>query len=56
MMFLEDGQSEHVLLLSRRMMEVEVGHHNVLLARCDGVYHAVGNQCTHYGAALSKGT
>ncbi|XP_042562290.1 apoptosis-inducing factor 3 [Clupea harengus] len=42
---LQDGQ----------MMEVEVGHHNVLLARCDGVYHAVGNQCTHYGAALSKG-
>ncbi|XP_062393426.1 apoptosis-inducing factor 3 [Sardina pilchardus] len=42
---LQDGQ----------MMEVEVGHHNVLLARCEGVYHAVGNQCTHYGAPLSKG-
>ncbi|XP_063058475.1 apoptosis-inducing factor 3 [Engraulis encrasicolus] len=37
------------------MMEVEVGHHNVLLAKCDGVYHALGNQCTHYGGPLSKG-
>ncbi|KAG5284792.1 hypothetical protein AALO_G00030550 [Alosa alosa] len=42
---LQDGQ----------MMEVEVGHHNVLLARCEGVYYAVGNQCTHYGAPLSRG-
>ncbi|XP_065143502.1 apoptosis-inducing factor 3 [Paramisgurnus dabryanus] len=37
------------------MMEVEVGQHNVLLVRCDGVYSAISNQCTHYGAALSKG-
>ncbi|XP_056587724.1 apoptosis-inducing factor 3 [Triplophysa dalaica] len=37
------------------MMEVEVGRHNVLLVRCDGVYSAISNQCTHYGAPLSKG-
>uniref|UniRef100_A0A7N6A145 Rieske domain-containing protein n=1 Tax=Anabas testudineus TaxID=64144 RepID=A0A7N6A145_ANATE len=42
---LQDGQ----------MMEVEVGHHTVLLARCQGKYSAIGNQCTHYGAPLSKG-
>ncbi len=38
------------------MMEVEVGEHNVLLVRCDGVYSAISNQCTHYGAPLSKGS
>ncbi|KAA0720330.1 hypothetical protein E1301_Tti012364 [Triplophysa tibetana] len=37
------------------MMEVDVGRHNVLLVRCDGVYNAISNQCTHYGAPLSKG-
>ncbi|XP_060942389.1 apoptosis-inducing factor 3-like [Limanda limanda] len=37
------------------MMEVEVGHHSVLLTRCEGRYSAIGNQCTHYGAPLSKG-
>uniref|UniRef100_A0A671QN19 Apoptosis inducing factor mitochondria associated 5 n=1 Tax=Sinocyclocheilus anshuiensis TaxID=1608454 RepID=A0A671QN19_9TELE len=37
------------------MMEVEVGDHNVLLVRCDGMYSAISNQCTHYGAPLSKG-
>ncbi|KAG7516910.1 apoptosis-inducing factor 3-like [Solea senegalensis] len=42
---LQDGQ----------MMEVEVGHHSVLLTRSDGKYSAIGNQCTHYGAPLSKG-
>ncbi|XP_037604283.1 apoptosis-inducing factor 3 [Sebastes umbrosus] len=42
---LQDGQ----------MMEVEVGHHSVLLARSEGKYSAIGNQCTHYGAPLSKG-
>lgn len=38
-----------------RMKEVEVGHHSVLLTRCEGKYSAIGNQCTHYGAPLSKG-
>lgn len=38
-----------------RMMEVEVGHHTVLLAHSEGKYSAIGNQCTHYGAPLSKG-
>ncbi|XP_029614443.1 apoptosis-inducing factor 3-like [Salmo trutta] len=42
---LQDGQ----------MMEVEVGRHNVLLVRSEGIYSAIGNQCTHYGAPLSKG-
>ncbi|KAM9348867.1 apoptosis-inducing factor 3-like [Symphorus nematophorus] len=42
---LQDGQ----------MMEVEVGHHSVLLTRTEGQYSAIGHQCTHYGAPLSKG-
>nr|XP_057943613.1 apoptosis-inducing factor 3 [Doryrhamphus excisus] len=42
---LKDGQ----------MLEVEVGHHSVLLTRSEGQYSATGNQCTHYGAPLSKG-
>uniref|UniRef100_A0A3Q0STN6 Apoptosis inducing factor mitochondria associated 5 n=1 Tax=Amphilophus citrinellus TaxID=61819 RepID=A0A3Q0STN6_AMPCI len=37
------------------MMEVEVRHHSVLLTRSEGKYSAIGNQCTHYGAPLSKG-
>lgn len=37
------------------MMEVAVGHHSVLLTRCEGKYSAIGNQCTHYGGPLSKG-
>uniref|UniRef100_A0A3Q3MUD2 Apoptosis inducing factor mitochondria associated 5 n=1 Tax=Mastacembelus armatus TaxID=205130 RepID=A0A3Q3MUD2_9TELE len=37
------------------MMEVDVGHHTVLLTRTVGKYSAMGNQCTHYGAPLSKG-
>ncbi|XP_072230947.1 apoptosis-inducing factor 3 [Leuresthes tenuis] len=42
---LKDGQ----------MMEVEVGHHAVLLTRCEGKFSALANQCTHYGAPLSQG-
>ncbi|MEQ2289215.1 hypothetical protein AMECASPLE_030645, partial [Ameca splendens] len=38
-----------------RMKEVDIGHHSVLLTRCNGKYGAIGNQCTHYGAPLSKG-
>lgn len=38
-----------------RMMEVDVGRHSVLLTRCDGKYSAISNQCSHYGAPLSKG-
>lgn len=41
--------------VSFRMMEVEVGHHSVLLTRSEGKFSALGNQCTHYGAPLSKG-
>ncbi|KAM4546215.1 apoptosis-inducing factor 3 [Fundulus diaphanus] len=42
---LQDGQ----------MMEVDIGRYSVLLTRCNGKYSAIGNQCTHYGAPLSKG-
>ncbi|XP_068187648.1 apoptosis-inducing factor 3-like [Antennarius striatus] len=42
---LQDGQ----------MMEVEVGNHSVLLTHSEGKYNAIGHQCTHYGAPLSKG-
>ncbi|XP_046876696.1 apoptosis-inducing factor 3 [Hypomesus transpacificus] len=42
---LQDGQ----------MMEVNVGHYSMLLARSEGRFSALGNQCTHYGAPLSKG-
>ncbi|KAK5858742.1 hypothetical protein PBY51_002859 [Eleginops maclovinus] len=42
---LKDGQ----------MMEVDVGNHSVLLTRSEGRYSAIGHQCTHYGAPLSKG-
>ncbi|KAM6986119.1 apoptosis-inducing factor 3-like [Aplochiton taeniatus] len=42
---LKDGQ----------MMEVNVRRHSVLLARSEGQYSAIGNQCTHYGAPLSQG-
>ncbi|XP_072301897.1 apoptosis-inducing factor 3 [Eucyclogobius newberryi] len=38
-----------------QMMEVEVGGHTVLLTRTEGKYSALENQCTHYGAPLSKG-
>lgn len=38
-----------------QMMEVEVGSHTVLLTRTGGIYSALENQCTHYGAPLSKG-
>lgn len=58
----EDGSDEltEVVCLESelhdgQMMEVEVGHHNVLLARSEGMYRAMGNQCTHYGAPLSRG-
>ncbi|KAG5844748.1 hypothetical protein ANANG_G00165850 [Anguilla anguilla] len=58
-----DSESEEVTeevcleseLQDGEMMEVEVGHHNVLLVRSGGHYSAIGNQCTHYGAPLSKG-
>ncbi|XP_045896835.1 apoptosis-inducing factor 3 isoform X1 [Micropterus dolomieu] len=42
---LQDGQ----------MKEVEVGHHSLLLTHSEGKWSAIGNQCTHYGAPLSKG-
>ncbi|KAF4098285.1 hypothetical protein G5714_020315 [Onychostoma macrolepis] len=50
-----DVVCDEAKLKDGEMMEVEVGEHNVLLVRCDGVYSAISNQCTHYGAPLSKG-
>uniref|UniRef100_A0A9J7ZW41 Apoptosis inducing factor mitochondria associated 5 n=2 Tax=Cyprinus carpio TaxID=7962 RepID=A0A9J7ZW41_CYPCA len=50
-----DVVCDEAKLKDGEMMEVEVGDHNVLLVRCDGVYSAISNQCTHYGAPLSKG-
>ncbi|KAJ0004003.1 hypothetical protein NQD34_010217 [Periophthalmus magnuspinnatus] len=43
------------LFYAFRMMEVEVGGYTVLLTRTGGRYSALENQCTHYGAPLSKG-
>ncbi len=37
------------------MKQVDAGGTEVLLARIDGRYHAVGAHCTHYGAPLVEG-
>ncbi len=37
------------------MKQVAAGGTNILLARVNGKYHAVGATCTHYGAALAEG-
>ncbi|XP_069802371.1 apoptosis-inducing factor 3-like isoform X1 [Dendropsophus ebraccatus] len=37
------------------MREFEVQGQSVLLVRNNGVFSAVGNKCSHYGAPLSKG-
>lgn len=37
------------------MKQVTVGNTDVLIARINGVYHAVYAYCTHYGAPLVKG-
>ncbi|KAK7925767.1 hypothetical protein WMY93_008077 [Mugilogobius chulae] len=55
----QDEVTEAVCLESQlqegQMMEVEVGGHTLLLTRTEGKYSALENQCTHYGAPLSKG-
>ncbi len=43
-------------LLDGQMKQVEVGGTKVLLARVDGVYHATGDRCPHYGGPLHEGT
>ncbi len=42
---LQDGQAT----------QVSVGDTDVLLARIDGAYHALGAHCVHYGAPLADG-
>jgi apoptosis-inducing factor 3 len=37
------------------MKQVAAGGTNILLARVNGKYHAVGATCTHYGAPLAEG-
>lgn len=37
------------------MRQVAAGATNILLARVNGKYHAVGATCTHYGAPLAEG-
>lgn len=37
------------------MKEVEADGQQILLARVNGSYHAVGAHCTHYGAPLAEG-
>ena len=38
-----------------KSMCVEVGGQKVALFNIDGSYHAIGDACTHVGAALSEG-
>ncbi|XP_023150957.1 apoptosis inducing factor mitochondria associated 4 [Amphiprion ocellaris] len=46
---------EEADLKDGQMKEVTVGDQKVLLVRTHGQYSAIGNQCTHYSAALVKG-
>ncbi len=36
-------------------MQVDVGDEQVLLARLDGEFYAIGEECTHEGGPLSQG-
>lgn len=42
-------------VLQGRMVHVEAGGREVLLANVDGTLHAVGDRCAHEGALLSGG-
>lgn len=37
------------------MKEVSVGEKDILLARIDGEFYAIGSECTHYGGPLPEG-
>ena len=36
-------------------MQVDVGDEQVLLAKLDGAFYAIGEECTHEGGPLSQG-
>ena len=42
-------------LPDEKMVMVEVGGREVLLANVDGTYYAIANKCTHLGGSLAKG-
>src|SRR5688572_5595854 len=42
-------------LIDRKPVRVEVGDQLVLLVKSDDQVFAIGNQCTHQGAALDRG-
>ena len=42
-------------LPANKMMIVDVGGKDVLLANVDGSYYAIANRCTHLGGSLGKG-
>lgn len=42
-------------LAEGRMVAGHVGDEPVLLAHCNGRFHAIGAQCSHYGAPLADG-
>uniref|UniRef100_A0A3B3XBP6 Rieske domain-containing protein n=1 Tax=Poecilia mexicana TaxID=48701 RepID=A0A3B3XBP6_9TELE len=45
-----------ILITNMTIIQImDIGRHSVLLTRCDGKYSAISNQCSHYGAPLSKG-
>ncbi len=48
--------AETTSLPAGKMMAINAGGHEILLANVDGTYYAIGNKCTHQGNLLSNGT
>ena len=46
---------EQVELPANKMVMVNAGGKEVLLANVDGTYYALANKCTHFGGSLAKG-